>query len=83
MRTLGVPQQVAARLKREKCMTLCWAYILAHHTLRWVGDGGFESATDKVVLSDVLDQDDVLIASFFDGIVTLEQDVATPCRTYG
>lgn len=75
MRNLGVSHQVASRLKRQKCMTLRWAYMLAHHALQWIGDGGFDAAPDKAILNDALDQDYVLIASFFDGIVTYEEGV--------
>lgn len=76
MRKLGVSHQVAARLKRQKCMTLRWTYMLAHHALQWLGDGGLDSAPDKVILNDALDQDYVLIASFFSGIVTHEEAVS-------
>ena len=75
MQNIGVPLQVAVRLKRQKCMTLRWAYMLAHHALQWIGDGGFESAPDNVILNDALDQDYVLLASFFNGIVSHEADV--------
>lgn len=75
MRRLGVPSSVASRLKSQQCMTLRWTYMLAHHALQWLGDGGIEQAGDKTVVNDVLDQDYVLTASFFTDVVTFEQDV--------
>jgi hypothetical protein len=72
MHNLGVPQSVSARLRRENCMTLRWSYMLAHHALQWLGDGGIESASDTTVVNDVLDQDYVLTASFFTDVLSFE-----------
>ena len=75
MKNIGVPDQVSRRLWKAKSMTRRWCYLLVHHALQWLGDGGLDTATDKVVLNDVLDQDYVLMGSFFDGVLSLETDV--------
>lgn len=75
MKKNKVPDQVASRLWKAKSMNLRWCYLLVHHALQWLCDGGLEGAKDEVVLNDVLDQDYVLLASFFDGIRSYEKDV--------
>lgn len=75
MKKIGTPDQVSRRLWKAKSMTRRWCYLLVHHALQWLGDGGLDTATDKVVLNDVLDQDYVLMGSFFDGVLSLETDV--------
>lgn len=75
MKNIGVPDQVSRRLWKAKSMTRRWCYLLVHHALQWLGDGGLDTATDKVVLNDVLDQDYVLMGSFFDGVLSLETDI--------
>jgi len=77
MHNLGVPVQVASRLKRQRCMNLRWTYLLAHHALQWLGQGGLDSAKEATVVNDVVDQDYVLTASFFDGVLTNEARVQT------
>jgi hypothetical protein len=75
MKKIGAPDQVSRRLWKAESMTRRWCYLLVHHALQWLGDGGLDTATDKVVLNDVLDQDYVLMGSFFDGVLSLETDV--------
>lgn len=75
MKDKGVPSSVIRRLKRQKCMTLRWAYLRAHHALNWLSDDGLAHARNKTLVNDILDQDYVLTASFFTGIVSLETDV--------
>lgn len=48
---------------------------MAHHALQWLGDGGLENACPKRLLNDMLDQDYVLLGTFFDGVISLESDV--------
>lgn len=71
----AVPAPVSRRLWKTKSMTRRWCYLLVHHAVQWLGDGGLDTATDKVVVNDVLDQDYVLLGSFFDGVLSLETDV--------
>lgn len=75
MEKLDAPASVSRRLWKTKSMTRRWCYSLVHHALQWLGDGGLDTATDKVVLNDILDQDYVIIGSFFDGVLSLETDV--------
>lgn len=70
-----VPDPVSRRLWKTRSMTRRWCYVLVHHALQWLGDGGLDTATDKVVVNDVLDQDYVLLGSLFDGVLSLETDV--------
>lgn len=75
MRKIEVPDLVSRRLWKKKSMTRRWCYMLAHHALQWLGDGGVENAPDKVIVNDVLDQDYVLLGSFFDDVLSFETDV--------
>ncbi|SPY99996.1 Uncharacterised protein [Pseudomonas luteola] len=75
MKSRGISRVISRRLKLQKCLTLRWAYLLAHHALHWLSDGGLDQAQEHKVVNDVLDQDYVLIATFFTGIISLETDV--------
>ena len=75
MRNIGVPDAVSRRLWKAKCMTRRWCYLRVHHALQWLGDGGLDSATDEVILNDILDQDYVLLGSFFSGVLSHETDI--------
>lgn len=75
MKSDAVPDPVARRLWKTKSVSRRWWYLIAHHALQWIGDGGVEVASDKVIVNDVLDQDYVLLGSFFDGVMSFENDV--------
>jgi hypothetical protein len=75
MTKIGVPGSVARRLWKTKSMTRRWCYLLVHHALQWIGDGGLDTSTDKVLLNDILDKDYVLLGSFFTGVLSLETDI--------
>ncbi|MBL8517299.1 MAG: hypothetical protein JNM76_10070 [Betaproteobacteria bacterium] len=75
MRNVGAPPDLALGLWQAKSVTRRWCYLLVHHALQWLGDGGLDSAPDKVVVNDILDQDYVLLGSIFDGVLSLETDV--------
>lgn len=75
MKRDGVPDPVTRRLWKTKSVSRRWWYLIAHHALQWIGDGGVEVASDKVIVNDVLDQDYVLLGSFFDGVMSFENDV--------
>lgn len=75
MKGAGAPLAVAERIKAQQGMCLRWCYMLAHNALHWAADGGIEPAKEKVVLNDTLDQDYVLIGSFFSGVISLEDSV--------
>ncbi len=80
MKNMGAPDPVSRRLWKTKSITRRWCYLLVHHALQWLGEGGLDTATDKSVVNDVLDQDYVLLGSFFDGILSLETDVQHASR---
>ncbi|MFZ3218420.1 MAG: hypothetical protein WA174_00220 [Rhodoferax sp.] len=73
MRNMKVPLSVSRRLWKTGGMHRRWAYMLVHQAMQWLGEGGLESAPDKTVLNDILDQDYVLMASFFDGLLSIEK----------
>lgn len=73
----GVSSQVAGRLWRGRSMHRRWCYLMVHHALQWLGEGGLESASSARLLNDMLDQDYVLLGSFVDGVISLESDVRT------
>lgn len=75
MKSIGAPFVLAERLKHQRSMCLRWCYMLAHNALAWAVEGGIESADEQHVLNDVLDQDYVLVASFFTGVLSLEHAV--------
>lgn len=75
MRKMETPTSVSRRLWKTKSMTRRWCYLQIHHALQWLGDGGLDTATDKVIVNDILDQDYVLMGSFFDGVLSNETDV--------
>jgi hypothetical protein len=74
-KNIGLPDIVSRRLWKTKSITRRWCYLMVHHALQWLGDGGLDTATDKAVLNDILDQDYVLLGSFFDGVLSHEADV--------
>jgi hypothetical protein len=73
----GLSYEKAAALRRQRCLTWRWLTLRIHHTLQWLGDGGFDNAKVNNILNDLLDQDYVLLSSFFDGVVSNETDVNT------
>lgn len=75
MKNIGASGQVSRRLWKAKSMTRRWCYLTVHQAVQWLGDGGLDSATNKGVLNDILDQDYVLIGSFFTGVLSFEEDV--------
>lgn len=76
-RKLEIPYATAAALRRQGCLTWRWLSLRIHHALQWLGDGGLQPAGADTVLRDLLDQDYVLLASFFDGILSKETAVNT------
>lgn len=75
MESAGASLEAAERLKAQQGMCLRWCYMLAHHALSWAVDGGIEPAGEKTVMNDTLDQDNVIIGSFFSGVISLETAV--------
>lgn len=75
MEKVGVPGPVLRRLWKAKGMNRRWCYMRAHHALQWIGRGGLDSLPDKALVNDTLDQDYVLIGSFFDGVLSHETRV--------
>lgn len=75
MKKAGVADSVSRRLWKTKSMTSRWCCLVVHHALQWLGEGGLDTAGDKTVVNDILDQDYVLLGSFFGGILSLETDV--------
>lgn len=65
----------AAQLRRQRCLTWRWLTLRIHHALQWLGDGGIETAKPANVLNDYLDQDYVVLASFFSGLITHERSM--------
>jgi hypothetical protein len=75
MKKLGVAEPVFRRLWRLKSMNRRWCYLLVHHALQWLGEGGLDTAKDKNLVNAILDQDYVLMGSFFSGVLSFEIDV--------
>ncbi|BDE73482.1 MAG TPA: hypothetical protein PK306_02850 [Aquabacterium sp.] len=75
MESAGASIAFARQLKSQQGMCLRWCYMLAHNALSWAVDGGIEPAREKTILNDTLDQDYVIIGSFFSGVISLEAAV--------
>lgn len=75
MKKVGVSDQVQRRLWKAKGMNRRWCYMRAHHALQWIGGGGLDSLPDYKLMNDTLDQDYVLIGSFFDEVLSHETRV--------
>jgi len=66
--------EISAFLKTEPLL-LRFGYLSVRHALEWATKGGLDSFPAEKVTNDVLDQDYVAIASFFDGLLTKDTRV--------
>ena len=68
------PNRIKSFLKTKPLM-LRFYLLSVRHTFEWAKSGGLESYPAEKVTNDIIDQDYVAIASFFDGIKTRENRV--------
>jgi hypothetical protein len=69
-----IKNRVRAFLK-QKPLILRYYLLSVRHAFEWATKGGIDSFPAEKVTNDILDQDYVVIASFFDGILSKEQRV--------
>jgi hypothetical protein len=71
----GHPRNRINAFLRQKPMMLRYYILGVRHAFEWAKNGGLESLPATKVTNDILDQEYVVIASFFDGIKSLETRV--------
>ena len=60
---------------KKKPMILRYYYLKIWSCLDWLGKGGFESLLPKDVTNEILDHEYILLATFFNGILSKENRV--------
>lgn len=60
---------------KKQPMALRYLYLKAWRCLRWLGDGGFDNRTPEAVTNDELDDQYILAATFFSGLLSEERVV--------
>ena len=71
---LGMTEPAAKVFRSGKPMLLRYLYLMALNALRWVIKDGLSSAKPKIVHNHIMDMQYVLIASFFDDLLTLDNE---------
>ena len=71
---LGMTEPAAKAFRSQKPMLLRYIYLMVLNALRWVIKDGLSSAKPKIVHNHIMDMQYVLIASFFDDLLTLDND---------
>jgi hypothetical protein len=73
-RDFGIEPEKASAFGRSKPLVLRYTYLRLRHAMWWARRRGLEVAKPSTVLNHRLDQEYVLIGSFFDSMLTLDAD---------
>lgn len=76
----GFNQNKITTFMKSKPLILRFSYLAVRHSLDWAIKGGIDCAKPETITNDLLDQEYVLIASFFDGILSKEKRVVEADR---
>ena len=71
----GIDRGRSIGFMQQRPMVLRYLFLKAWRCLRWLGDGGFANRTPEAVTNDELDDQYILAASFFDGLISEERTV--------
>jgi hypothetical protein len=71
----GWSEAQAIAFRRKKPMVLRYLYLKAWRCVRWLADGGIEAREPKAVTNDELDDQYILSATCFSGLLSLENSV--------
>lgn len=71
----GYTKNKASAFLRSRPLILRFFYLSIRHAVEWAASGGIDSLPAHRATNDLLDQDYVLIGSFFDGLLTRETRV--------
>lgn len=71
----GYSKNKATIFLKKQPLILRFYYISVRHAVDWAASGGIDSLPAHKATNDLLDQEYVLIASFFDGLLTREPRV--------
>jgi hypothetical protein len=71
----GVPHAPAVSFARRRPMTIRYIYLKAWRCVRWIADGGLENRDPDKVTNDELDDQYILAATFFSGLLSWERTV--------
>jgi hypothetical protein len=72
IRDFGIEPENASAFGRSKPLVLRYTYLRLWHVMWWAKHRGLQAASPPKVLNHRLDQEYVLIGSFFDAILTLD-----------
>lgn len=73
--TRNIDRAVSVAFMKKRPMTLRYLYLKTWRCLRWLGDGGFDSRTPEAVTNEQLDDQYILAATFFNGLLSEERSV--------
>lgn len=66
----GFSTHVARRFLRQRPLSLRFIYLKIWLCLDWIAEGGFDALPATDATNDLLDQEHVLLATFFDGFLS-------------
>jgi hypothetical protein len=71
--TRGIDRSSAVAFMKKRPMVLRYLFLKAWRVLRWLGDGGFDDRSPQAITNDELDDQYILAASFYDGLLSEER----------
>lgn len=75
-RDLGIASENVLQFRSAKPLLLRQVFLMFRNAMNWAQHGGIESATEARILNDRLDSEYVLVASFFDTLLTRDGGAA-------